>query len=1362
MSISPLRLVKKLSLYLLLPLIVLIALVMFTVATPTGIRFIFSTVSALVPNVEIKGVSGDWSNLKIDEVNVSPEGVQVNVKNIEVGIDIDCLLNRELCVTHLNVASTLVNVDTSEDSEDLSPPRTEPLRIATPIPITLQQARLSNTQVDVNDLSISLKQLDLSANWSDDVVTIPNAVGDTFKLLSPLHEDTTTINTTDSSLQDKAIAQDKSSVQNINRESKQQLEQLLALPSTLNTLFDHPILASLPTVILPMDYRLDNFSLNQADLLIGSLGITLKDTQLSAHSQQALVNVDKLSSKLGLCFGDLCGEFNTSIKSTSVDMQKDWPVVVEGVIDTLGPIYQLEQYGLDLSGHKLELAANGGLLSDLQQTIKIEGPVVNTVFSATVNLKQPYLPFIFNLEPTRFSWPNKDLTFTKQSDANVIDTKLTDIADTKDLNNQQIQTDSTTTQQTIIPANAYQFDIANLAISGNLENYNIQLLADFELPQLPAGKLSLDTQLGLSGADIAKLAYQATKPDAQEQANTAKSPEIANQHLGSVEQIELAGKLGWVEGITWNASTTFSQLALEKLLPDLTVGASGGFTSTGEITTDKWLIALKNTQIEGKINQFPLEIAGEISGSSTGLWEIPRFSLQVGKNRVQLSGALKDDWKLNVSIDAPNLAGILPSLKGQINGELNLTGNLLSPTLDAKLEAKKFGWEQFIVDNLAFNANLTSDEQMSGKLDLTASGFKQNGIVIDRLSLNLAGDENAHQLSLNAKGDPLSLNLALTGQFDRTNMAWKSTLKQAVVNTPVGEVKLDQTIAIDIEPERLEIGPHCWTHNFAELCVTKPVLLGEQGQIELALKKFDLEMLRDYLPSGTKLTGLFTGESTLNWNVDTQPTGLLSLTAKNLAVIQHIDDADIAIRFDDAKLTAEVEDNQLKAETLISLANNGNFQSSIRINDLSQRRTLSGNLNLQNINLNLLQPLFAANEKITGAINSQLTLSGQLDSPLVNGQFNLSDLQVISFRIPFDISDSNLNIAFNGQRSTLQGNITTPDGVMNLSGSADWRVLNNWQASLNAQSDRLRINLPPLAQIDLSPNLNFDANKDRLILKGSVDIPWGRITVDQLPESVVEVSRDEVMLDNNLQPIKQPAAAIPVSTDLQVRVGKDVQINAFGLESFLRGDLQVTQNELGLALNGEINTYQGRFRAYGQDLVLQKGVIAFAGSPDRPRLNIEAIRNPENMSNDVTAGIRVTGFSDDPRIELFSVPAMAQEEILSYILRGQGLDAAGADSSLMTSMLIGVGTAQSGRLIGIIGETFGVQNLTLDTQGSGDKSQVVVSGDIFDGLQVRYGVGIFDSLATLTLRYQLMPRLYLEAVSGLDQAIDILYQFEFN
>ncbi len=82
--------------------------------------------------------------------------------------------------------------------------------------------------------------------------------------------------------------------------------------------------------------------------------------------------------------------------------------------------------------------------------------------------------------------------------------------------------------------------------------------------------------------------------------------------------------------------------------------------------------------------------------------------------------------------------------------------------------------------------------------------------------------------------------------------------------------------------------------------------------------------------------------------------------------------------------------------------------------------------------------------------------------------------------------------------------------------------------------------------------------------------------------------------------------------------------------------------------------------------------------------------------------------------------------------------------------------------MGNIGEAFGVSDLKLDTEGSGDDSQVTVSGHITPRLELKYGVGIFDSVGEFTVRYMLMRNLYLEAVSGLNSAVDLLYQFEFD
>ncbi len=124
---------------------------------------------------------------------------------------------------------------------------------------------------------------------------------------------------------------------------------------------------------------------------------------------------------------------------------------------------------------------------------------------------------------------------------------------------------------------------------------------------------------------------------------------------------------------------------------------------------------------------------------------------------------------------------------------------------------------------------------------------------------------------------------------------------------------------------------------------------------------------------------------------------------------------------------------------------------------------------------------------------------------------------------------------------------------------------------------------------------------------------------------------------------------------------------------------------------------------------------------------------------------------------------MPQSNALSYLLVGRDLDSeSGSAANAVTTSLIGMSIASSGSLVGEIGEAFGVSDLTLDTAGSGDSSQVTVSGYINRNLQIKYGIGIFEPIGVFTLRYRLMQSLYLEAVSGLDNAVDLLYRFEFD
>jgi translocation and assembly module TamB len=382
--------------------------------------------------------------------------------------------------------------------------------------------------------------------------------------------------------------------------------------------------------------------------------------------------------------------------------------------------------------------------------------------------------------------------------------------------------------------------------------------------------------------------------------------------------------------------------------------------------------------------------------------------------------------------------------------------------------------------------------------------------------------------------------------------------------------------------------------------------------------------------------------------------------------------------------------------------------------------------------------------------------------PKVDGYFHVGEIEAMGDITPVELKSGDIQLNFAGYEAKLDASVSTTEGQLQITGDADWNDLEQWRTNLAIFADELKVEVPPIVKVTVKPDIKVAIKPGLIKLDGNVDLPWGRILVSQLPESAVSVSSDEVILDENLQPV-EASTGIPfdLQSNIKINIGDDFQLAAFGLKGSLVGDLNVTQEKKGPFIIGEINIVDGSYRSFGQDLIIDEGKILFNGPADQPYVSIKAIRNPDNTEDDVVAGIQVTGPADEPEIAIFSDPAMPQANALSYILKGQDIDGeSGGDA--MTTVLIGISLARSGKVVGEIGEAFGVQDLQLDTAGSGDESQVTVSGYILPGLQVKYGIGIFDSIGEFTLRYRIMKDLYLEAVSGSDNAVDFLYQFQFD
>ncbi|QNQ54756.1 autotransporter assembly complex protein TamB [Serratia liquefaciens] len=951
-----------------------------------------------------------------------------------------------------------------------------------------------------------------------------------------------------------------------------------------------------------------------------------------------------------------------------------------------------------LKGEKVKLNVGGGLREELKVALNLSGPV-GAQLDVQTQLAEVGLPLALTLQSKQLKWP---------------------------LNGEA----------------QYQVNDFRLRFNGKATDYALSTRANIKGQDLPPAVLTLDGKGNVEQFKLDRLRLAAL------QGNT-----------------DLTALVDWSKAISWNSQLTLSGINTAKQWPEWPAKLDGKITTRGSLHGGSWQLQVPLLQLDGNVKQNKVTARGTLSGNAAGQWKIPGIDLTLGRNQLNVKGQLDEkSWNLDANIDAPRLDGALPGLGGTAKGLLKLRGNLQAPQLLADLTASGLQWQALRINRVKIDGDVRSSDQIQGQLAVRVEQLKQDALDISLLTLDAKGSEKQHQLQLKIDGKPVSGQLALQGSFDRQQQRWRGNLNNTRFDTPVGEWRLTRAIALDYlnTAQKISIGPHCWQNPNAELCVPKTIEAGPSGQASVVLNRFDLAMIKPFLGPETALSGVFTGRADVSWKPGgALPDAKVSLVGNGVKVVQQVQGNALPIAFDRLNLNAGLSNGRAQADWLIKLTNNGQFDGNVQVADPQVRRIISGNVNITNISLAMINPALMKGEKAAGMLNANLRLGGSAQKPLVYGRMALDKVDIDGHWMPFDMTDGRLVMNFDGMTSTMEGLVSTTRGQLNLSGDADWRDINAWRARIAAKGDKLRVTVPPMIRIDVSPDLVFEATPQLFSLNGSVDIPWARITVQELPESAVGVSSDEVMLDDQLKPIQPKTAGIPINSNLMIHVGNDVRLDAFGLKARLKGDLKVVQDKNGLGLNGQIDIPSGRFHAYGQDLIVRKGQLMFSGPPDQPLLNIEAIRNPESTEDDVTAGVRVTGLADAPKLEVFSDPAKSQQEALSYLLRGQGLGSSGADGNAMTSMLIGMGVAQSGQLVGKIGEAFGVSNLALDTQGVGDNSQVVVSGYVLPGLQVKYGVGIFDSLATLTLRYRLMPKLYLEAVSGLDQALDLLYQFEF-
>ncbi|WP_422462059.1 translocation/assembly module TamB domain-containing protein [Endozoicomonas sp. ALB115] len=1052
---------------------------------------------------------------------------------------------------------------------------------------------------------------------------------------------------------------------------------------------------TLPEVTLPIPVSLENFTLTNARYQQGDIDETLKALALSFNWQTTHITNLTLKAEQTRANIHLHGK---------IQLAENYPLSLN-LNTTILDNFNIPELAA-MKGDKLALEASGNL-SQLQLRLATQGSI-NALLEGNIGPLAPNFPLSVALKWHEFQWPLQE------------------------------------------SASGVSSDNGLARITGNLNQYQLSLNTSIKVAEQPATQLRLDASGSLQQLDIKTLSL---------------SP--VDENNLSAPPLELTGTVNWQDGIHWQGHILLSKLQPEVWLREFPGTLSGKVTTQFMMTDGLWQLNIPDLTINGSLLNTPLELTGKLASDNQvrPMAALPfnvnihSFYAALGKNRLNINGQIAEQLSLSAKLDANSLDRITPELKGSLQGSVQLSGSDKHPKLLFSFDSPSLEIEQTSINRLQVNGELTRATLLEGKTTVKADSLNSGNIQLKNMLLNASGNERNHQISLKTLGEPVSSELQINGVWQGTHGnsrgKWQGQLASARVITPLDTWSLEQpvTIGLNATNKEVKLTDQCWFAKPARLCIDASHFSANRGTTRFRLSDFNLSTLKPLLPGNLNWQAILSGSGDIQWDSG-QPIAHIQIQTTPGEITSNSDHP-LSVNYQTLSTVISLNEDDLQAEFDFDSKQLGDAYIHLTIDNMHSDQTLSGQARLQDMRLYFLQPLIPDISHIDGILSADTRMGGTLKDPLLFGNLKLRAGQLAAKQEMVKVSHLITELNVDGNKGEVSGSMKIDDGEMKLSGHLDWQQMPP-SGVIDITGQNLGARVPGILQLKASPDLRLTLGAAQT-LTGNITIPWARANIKQLPKQAVTPSDDvEIITPGTRKALLH--AGPPFSMDVNVILGKDIKIDAYGLKSDLGGQLLLDlQPEKPMTADGSIQLTNGRYHQFGQDLLIKEGHIIFSGPLSSPYLSVNAIRNPDSIEDDVSVGMQVSGAPSRPEFSIYSDPSMPQQEQWSYLLRGRGLE--DGDSSAVQSMLIGFGVSQFGGVVTSIGEKIGLSDVTLDTQGSGDDTRVTIGGTIAPGLRVQYGAGVFDSIAEVKVRYELMPRLYLQAVSGIAQAIDLFYQF---
>lgn len=770
------------------------------------------------------------------------------------------------------------------------------------------------------------------------------------------------------------------------------------------------------------------------------------------------------------------------------------------------------------------------------------------------------------------------------------------------------------------------------------------------------------------------------------------------------------------------------------------------------------------------------------------------IDLHVGPNVLAAKGSFgAGSDVLNWRIDAPQLQALGPDFGGVLRGSGTLSGTMDTPSLTAGLDGQNLKlMGQHNIKALRISANLGSGRGAADPLaaDIELTGYSSGPRRVDSASLQSSGTRGAHTLRFAGRNEAGDASGEIRGSL--AGNTWTGTVA-ALQNKGRYAFALQAPV-----PVRIAGAPGSGLMgllNPAEVSLRNAVIRLPDGTVSLqSLDKSGARLTSKGAATGVPLTYLaqfspalydnVRGDLTIGgqWALDMRApaaagaapalSGMLHLFREKGDMIVGAE-VPVVLGLRTLDVRADVSGGALRTQVTVDGTRAGvaRIDATTQMVDgrLSNASPLRLTANADMATIAWLAPLAGQpGLELDGALKLALTGAGTVGAPTLNGTVNGDNLAVRWAEQGVKLRNGELRARLAGDQLLLER--LRFDGVQGRA-IADGNVrFSGGEASMQLKlvAERLEVLSRPDRTVVVSGSGTLVRDAKRFAVEGKFRAD--RALIELAPQDRPTLSDDVIVLGRTRPgtvAAKPGAASMPLAVDIEADLGDAFRLRGMGIDAELTGLVRIRGNGRGLRAHGGIRVASGTYKAYGQNLTIERGVLTFSGPYDNPALNIRAVRRrPEGdqlSETNVEAGVEVRGTALAPVAKLVSTPNVPDSEKLSWLVLGHGMDAvSGNEAGLLTAAAGALLGGKGGGFQSRLANSLGLDELGL-SQAKGLESTVVTVGKrLSSRAYLSFEQGATTASSLVKLRYKLNPKITLQFQTGTNTALDVLYTWAFD